>query len=57
MKTSIIALLLFIGALTSSIAQNLQEGQKRWSPESQLTADDFRIKISDENADPFTASL
>lgn len=47
-----IGLLLSLSLLTSATAQNLQEGQKRWSPDSQLTADDFRIKISDENNDP-----
>ncbi len=32
-------------------AQNLQEGQKRWSSDNKLTVDDFKIKISDENSD------
>lgn len=50
MKTIIIGLLLIFSPLVS--AQNLQEGQKRWSAESRLTIEDFRIKISDENNDP-----
>ena len=36
-------------SLHSSIAQGLQEGQKRWSSESKLTIDDFKIKINDGN--------
>lgn len=52
MKTFLIVLLFTIGTLTSATAQNLPEGQKRWSADSPLTTEDFRIKISDENADP-----
>lgn len=47
-----IGLLLSFSLLTFATAQTLQEGQKRWSAESHLTAEDFRIKISDENNDP-----
>ncbi|UJH92800.1 hypothetical protein LZ575_10450 [Antarcticibacterium sp. 1MA-6-2] len=50
MNVIFVALLLILGPIVS--AQNLQEGQKRWSTESPLTIDDFQIKISDENNDP-----
>ena len=52
MKTILIALILGVIPFLSVLAQNLQEGQKRWSADSQLTIDDFMIKISDENNDP-----
>lgn len=52
MKIFLTALLILMGALTTLVAQNLQEGQKRWSADSPLTANDFRIKTSDENNDP-----
>lgn len=40
----------FILALISfnlSFAQELQDGQKRWSSETKLSLDDFKIKVSD----------
>ena len=52
MKTIIITLLLAISTCTFTAAQNLQEGQKRWSAESPLTIDDFRIKINDQYQEP-----
>lgn len=52
MKTPFITLLFAISILSSATAQNLQEGQKRWSAESPLTVDDFKIKISDQYQEP-----
>ncbi len=52
MKTSLIILLFAISALTLLPAQTLQEGQKRWSAESPLTVDDFKIKINDQYREP-----
>tara|TARA_R110002020_G_scaffold323714_2_gene539544 strand:+ start:6277 stop:6864 length:588 start_codon:yes stop_codon:yes gene_type:complete len=34
-----------------SFGQKLQEGQKRWSSDSKLKIEDFRIKIGDDNND------
>lgn len=34
-----------------SFGQELQDGQKRWSPYNKLTIDDFKIKISNKNND------
>lgn len=45
-------LILFLFCIQVSLGQELQEGQKRWSTESKLTVDDFKIKISDPNNDP-----
>lgn len=48
---------LFLGVIVNiicchlSFGQELQEGQKRWSSESKLTMNDFRIKINDDNND------
>lgn len=52
MKISLITLLLAISALIPATAQNLQDGQKRWSAESPLTVEDFRIKINDQYREP-----
>lgn len=52
MKKYFFALIFTVSTIASATAQNLQEGQKRWSADSPLTANDFRIKISDENNDP-----
>jgi len=37
--------------LNLSFGQELQDGQKRWSSDTKLTIEDFKIKISDENND------
>ncbi len=48
---------IFLGFLISiiffnlSFSQELQDGQKRWSPDNKLSIDDFKIKISNENND------
>lgn len=52
MKIIILTLFITISSFTFSIGQNLQEGQKRWSVDSPLTVDDFRIKINDQYQEP-----
>lgn len=38
-----------VSCIQLNYAQELQEGQKRWSSESKLTLDDFKVKVSDTN--------
>ena len=51
MKRIFLRIILSVICLNFSFGQELQEGQKRWSSDSKLTIDDFKIKISDENND------
>lgn len=51
MKRIIIGFLIALFCTNLVVAQNLQEGQKRWSSEDKLTVDDFKIKIADEKSD------
>lgn len=51
MKKMISGFLIALFCLNFGVAQNLQDGQKRWSSEDKLTVDDFKIKIADEKSD------
>ncbi|TXK72358.1 hypothetical protein [Mesonia sp. HuA40] len=51
MKRIFLRIILSVICLNFSFGQELQEGKKRWSSDSKLTIDDFKIKISDENND------
>ncbi len=51
MKRIFIGIIISITCLNLSFGQELQDGQKRWSSDTKLTIEDFKIKISDENND------
>ncbi|AUC85436.1 hypothetical protein CW731_09115 [Polaribacter sp. ALD11] len=49
MKKKYLAIIMSIFFSNLSFGQELQNGQIRWSAEKNLTEEDFKIKISDEN--------
>ncbi|MBP2831562.1 hypothetical protein J8281_05115 [Aquimarina sp. U1-2] len=51
MNRIIIWLILTFSSTHISFGQDLQNGQKRWSPDQKLTVEDFKIRISDKNND------
>ena len=51
MKRTIFGFLIALICMNFGVAQNLQDGQKRWSSENKLTVDDFKIKVNDDNSD------
>lgn len=52
MKRILLGIILSFTCVYTSLGQELQEGQKRWSSSSKLTIDDFKIQINDYNTDP-----
>lgn len=49
LKKLLLVTLLTVVGLNSCFAQELQDGQKRWSSDTKLSIDDFKIKVSDAN--------
>ena len=51
MKKIFLIIIIILNNTTQSFAQELQDGQKRWSETLKLTVDDFKIKTSDNTND------
>ncbi|TYB76934.1 hypothetical protein [Bizionia myxarmorum] len=51
MNRIILGILVSAICLNFTFGQELQDGQKRWSSDTKLTIDDFKIKISDNSND------
>lgn len=51
MPKTILTALLFLFTLNLTTAQELQNGQKRWSLDSPLTLEDFKIKTATDGDD------
>ncbi|OBX25896.1 hypothetical protein LX77_01613 [Gelidibacter algens] len=49
LKRVFLGIILAITSLNLSFGQELQDGQKRWSSETRLSLDDFKIKVSEAN--------
>lgn len=52
MNKIFLGIILSVVCLNLSFGQELQDGQKRWSSETKLTIDDFKIKISYDSNNP-----
>ena len=49
LKRVFLGIISAVSILNLSFAQELQDGQKRWSSEDKLTFEDFKIKVSNSN--------